>query len=117
MNRRQLILSSTALGVSTLAMAESRTTAAAGTSGAPSQPGPPLPVPQTGSIPVAFLISDGAVVIDFCGPWEVFQDVSVPGRSDNAFELYTVAETTKPIQASAGMKIVPDYAFASAPAP
>jgi transcriptional regulator GlxA family with amidase domain len=77
----------------------------------------PLKPPAKGSIPVAFLISDGAVIIDFCGPWEVFQDVSVPGRSDNAFELYTVAETTKPIQASAGMKIVPDYTFASAPAP
>ena len=27
------------------------------------------------SIPVAFVISEGAVVIDFCGPWEVFNDV------------------------------------------
>ena len=34
-----------------------------------------LKPPDKGQIPVAFLISDGAVVIDFCGPWEVFQDV------------------------------------------
>jgi hypothetical protein len=32
-----------------------------------------LKPPDKGQIPVAFLISDGAVVIDFCGPWEVFR--------------------------------------------
>jgi len=74
---------------------------------------PPLKDP----IPVAFLISDGAVVIDFCGPWEVFQDVVIPSRTDPAFRLYTVAETTKPIRTSGGMQIVPDYTIANAPAP
>jgi putative intracellular protease/amidase/YHS domain-containing protein len=77
----------------------------------------PLPPPAAGAIPVAFLVSEGAVIIDFCGPWEVFQDVSVPGREGDAFRLYTVAETTKPVHASGGMTIVPDYAFATAPAP
>ena len=32
----------------------------------------PLTPPAEGSIPVAFPISEGAVIIDFCGPWEVF---------------------------------------------
>ena len=77
----------------------------------------PLKPPAEGSIPVAFLISEGAVVIDFCGPWEVFQDVMIPGRMDMAFQLYTVSETTKPIQVSGGMKITPDYAVETAPAP
>ena len=77
----------------------------------------PLKPPAEGSIPVAFLVSDGAVVIDFAGPWEVFQDVSIPGRKDAAFSMYTVSETTKPIQASGGMKIVPDYSIENAPAP
>jgi putative intracellular protease/amidase/YHS domain-containing protein len=75
-----------------------------------------VPAPQ-GSIPVAFLLSDGAVVIDFCGPWEVFQDADVPARQERPFRLYTVAETTRPIRASGGMKIVPDYDFAHAPPP
>ncbi len=57
------------------------------------------------------------MVIDFCGPWEVFQDAYIPGRPDAAFRLYTVAETTKPIQASAGMKILPDYSYETAPSP
>jgi transcriptional regulator GlxA family with amidase domain len=33
------------------------------------------------------------------------------------FRLYTVAETREPIEASAGMKILPDYTFENAPAP
>ena len=77
----------------------------------------PLTPPAQGSIPVAFLISEGAVVIDFTGPWEVFQDTSIPGRKDSVFRLYTVAETMKPIHASGGMKIVPDYTIANAPTP
>jgi putative intracellular protease/amidase/YHS domain-containing protein len=77
----------------------------------------PLKPPAEGTIPVAFLISDGAVIIDFCGPWEVFREVIAPGRKDHPFRLYTVAEATKPIQASGGMKIVPDYTFTNAPAP
>jgi transcriptional regulator GlxA family with amidase domain/YHS domain-containing protein len=80
-------------------------------------PSNPLVPPAKGSIPVAFLLSEGAVVIDFCGPWEVFQDVSIMGRTDDAFHLYTVAETTSPIKASGGLKIVPDYDLATAPAP
>jgi putative intracellular protease/amidase/YHS domain-containing protein len=77
----------------------------------------PLKPPAQGSIPVAFLVSEGAVIIDFCGPWEVFQDVSIPGLKDDPFRLYTVAETTNPIHASGGMKIIPDYTFETAPAP
>jgi len=70
-----------------------------------------------GQIPVAFVISEGAVIIDFCGPWEVFRDVMVPGRGDHPFRLYTVSDKTSPIQAGGGMKIIPDYTFANAPAP
>jgi len=76
----------------------------------------PLVPPANGSIPVAFLISDGAVVIDFAGPWEVFQDTHT-ARGEAFFHLYTVAETLKPVRASAGMKIVPDFTFKTAPAP
>ena len=76
-----------------------------------------LKPPDKGQIPVAFLISDGAVVIDFCGPWEVFQDVMIPGREEMPFRLYTVAETKKPIRSSGGMQIVPDYTIQEAPPP
>jgi transcriptional regulator GlxA family with amidase domain/YHS domain-containing protein len=76
-----------------------------------------LKPPAQGNIPVAFLISEGAVMIDFSGPWEVFQDVMIPSRQDHPFRLYTVSETTAPIRASGGMQIVPDYTLATAPSP
>lgn len=78
--------------------------------------------PPSGRIPVAFVISDGAVMIDFAGPWEVFQDVMMPWRGHTMdaqmpFRLYTVAEKMATVRASGGMKIQPDYTFANAPAP
>ncbi len=81
----------------------------------------PLKAPATGPINVAFLLSEGAVLIDFAGPWEVFQDTMAPGRGpmedQMPFNLYTVASDTKPLRASGGLQIVPDYGFADAPAP
>jgi len=73
--------------------------------------------PRNGAIPVAFLLSEGAVVIDFAGPWEVFEKAYVPGPNPHPFELYTVAETAAPIQAGGRMTIVPNYAITSAPPP
>ena len=120
MNRRQLIVSSTALGLAPLATAGAAAVpaaAAAANARASVAPGAPLPVPAAGPIPVAFLISDGAVVIDFCGPWEVFESVQVAGRRDAAFTVYTVADTTRAVQASGGLEIVPNFDFKSAPTP
>ena len=117
-SRRQLLQASTVLGC----LAAAPLSVAASEFGGHDQPRPsavtnPLKPPAEGAIPVAFLVSDGAVVIDFAGPWEVFQDVMIPGRMDMPFQLYTVSESTKPILASGGMKIVPDYTLENAPAP
>ncbi|HEY6070127.1 MAG TPA: DJ-1/PfpI family protein [Chthoniobacterales bacterium] len=84
---------------------------------APTETKDAIKPPEKDPIPVAFLVSDGAVVIDFCGPWEVFQDVNIPDRQDMPFRLYTVAQTKKPIRTSGGMQIVPEYTIADAPAP
>ena len=82
----------------------------------------PLKPPAKGPIPVAFVITEGTVLIDFAGPWEVFQDVLVPSRGKDMedqmpFELFTVSEKTEPVRISGGLRIVPDYAFADAPHP
>lgn len=74
-------------------------------------------VPPAGGVNVAFLLSDGAVVIDFAGPWQVFQDADVVGRTQPAFNLYTIAETNAPVTVSGGAQVVPKYALSSAPAP
>ncbi len=112
MKRRELLKSSAAFGLLAAVPGPAVESPAGGAAAAP-----PLAPPAHGSIPVAFLLSEGAVVIDFCGPWEVFQDVSVPGRPGDVFRLYTVAETAAPIRASGGLRITPDYTFADAPAP
>jgi transcriptional regulator GlxA family with amidase domain len=112
MKRRELLKSTAAFGLLAAVPGPAFESPAGGAA-----PAAPLAPPAHGSIPVAFLLSEGAVVIDFCGPWEVFQDVSVPGRDGDAFRLYTVAETAGPIRASGGLKITPDYTFANAPAP
>jgi transcriptional regulator GlxA family with amidase domain len=121
MNRRDLL---TAAAAAALVTAETSPALAA------EQPTPhfepksvkPLRPPSKGKIPVAFLISSDAQVIDFTGPWEVFQDVHVSSRGTTMdermpFELFTVAESTAPIRATGGLKIVPDHDFASASAP
>jgi transcriptional regulator GlxA family with amidase domain len=81
-----------------------------------------LTPPAKGKIPVAFAISEGVTVIDFAGPWEVFQDVHVEKRGQEMdeqmpFELFTVSEKIEPLTGSGGLKLVPDYTFANAPAP
>jgi transcriptional regulator GlxA family with amidase domain len=77
----------------------------------------PLTPPKNSAIKVAFVLSEGATVIDFTGPWEVFQDADVP----IPFELYTVAPSRVPIRTSGngrhGISITPDYTFADAPEP
>jgi transcriptional regulator GlxA family with amidase domain/YHS domain-containing protein len=118
MNRRELLKRSAALGL-TAAGSFSIPGAAAATLDAARESTTlnPLTPPANASIPVAFLISEGAVVIDFCGPWEVFERVYLPDRKLDAFSLYTVAETAAPITAGGGLKITPNYTIANAPAP
>ena len=127
MNRRKLLTNSAALGLASVipSLAIDRLFAAtgavqSGSSADKSQPKDrpnPLIPPAQGSIPVAFPISRGAVIIDFCGPWEVFDAADVPGHEGDVFQTYTVAETLEPITASGGMKIIPNYTFETAPPP
>ena len=83
-----------------------------------------LQPPEGRKIRVAVVLTEGAVVIDFAGPWEVFENVHVGGADMDQqmpFELYTVGKDRKPIHTSGGMKpgmtIVPDYGFAEAQTP
>src|ERR1700746_1014908 len=125
MNRRELLKRSVALGLAAGIPSLAAGTLFAGTGAIPANSATdktrvtsnPLTPPARGSIPVAFPISKGAVIIDFCGPWEVFSAVEIHGRKDPAFHLYTVAETKESVRASGGMEIVPGYTFQTAHAP
>jgi putative intracellular protease/amidase len=79
---------------------------------------------KDGMIKVAVVLSERATVIDFAGPWEVFQDVMMEDSHGNhvmPFDLYTVAPTKTPLHTSGsgrqGMTVTPDFAFDDAPAP
>jgi len=117
MKRRQFLKNTSSMGVAMIAaFHESDDTSrqerltSSNTSG--------LTPPAEGKIPVAFAISDGATMIDFAGPWEVFQDVMLmEGGMNHPFTLFTVADKTEPIRSSGGMRIIPDYTFATAPTP
>src|SRR4051812_1124518 len=69
--------------------------------------------PTNGRIPVAVLISEGVTVIDFAGPWEVFQDVMVGDQMP--FQLFTVSDNAETITATGGLKLFPNYTFANVP--
>jgi putative intracellular protease/amidase len=56
---------------------------------------------------VAILLFDGAEIIDYAGPWEAFGEAG--------FEIFTVAEKAKPINAVFGQKVTADYTFANSP--
>jgi len=87
-----------------------------------------LKPPAKGPINVAFLISDGANVMDIAGAWEVFGDAMLTSKgkpwheSDGddmvmPFNTYTVSDSPKPVNAANGLMIVPNYSFETAPKP
>ncbi len=129
MKRRQFLEGSAAFGVVAAYAACTGRNVSAGsdshgqTSSTAAQPvSNPLIPPPHGTIPVAFVISEGTVMIDLAGPWEVFNDVMIPSRGSSMddqmpFRTYTVAESTNPVEFSGGLKVVANYTFANAPAP
>lgn len=75
-----------------------------------------LPVPAEGNIPVAFVISKNAEVLDFTGPLEVFS-AAWTDDWDPMFEPYFVADSMVPVMVTGNMRVMPDYTFDNAPQP
>lgn len=77
----------------------------------------------TTKLNVGILIFPAVEVLDFAGPFEVFSRTRLSGgvesRRDDAsapFTVFTVAKTNDMIEAVGGLKVTPEYDFASAPA-
>jgi putative intracellular protease/amidase/YHS domain-containing protein len=77
----------------------------------------PLAVPASGEIRAAFLLAADAEVIDYAGPWGVFEYVMVGEKHQHPFKLCTVAASRDPVKTSFGMTVVPDYTFDNLPTP
>ncbi|SCF22381.1 YHS domain-containing protein [Micromonospora haikouensis] len=76
----------------------------------------PLEPPATGTITVAVILSSHAELVDFAGPWGVFEYARLDdGRTP--FTLTTVAATTDPVPISGGMVVVPGHDVETVPAP
>ena len=76
----------------------------------------PLPDPNSGRLPAAFVLGPQAVVLDFCGPLEVFTDATTKDGNP-LFVPYMVAATKDPVTVGGGMKVIPDHTFKDAPQP
>jgi transcriptional regulator GlxA family with amidase domain len=67
---------------------------------------------------VAILIFNDAEVLDFCGPFEVFavsRDRQDPKQ--HLFNVYTVAESDRPVIACNGLSVNPAYTLETCPSP
>ncbi len=72
---------------------------------------------------VGILLFDQVEVLDFAGPFEVFSRTRLEAglesrRSDESapFTVFTVAERAGPILATGGLRVIPHFHFADAPA-
>lgn len=101
MNRRHLLAGS--LGGASIALFGAHTLAAG------------RELPRRSQINVAFLLGQGANVIDTAGPWEVFQDTM--GESGQHFSLYTVAPSKDIVEMTGGFEVKAKYTIENAPAP
>lgn len=88
----------------------------AGGAAAPDSSAARLPVPPEGNIPVAFVISKNAEVLDFTGPLEVFS-AAWTDDWDPMFKPYFVADSMAPVMVTGNMRVMPDYTFDNAPQP
>jgi putative intracellular protease/amidase len=68
---------------------------------------------------VAIVIWDGAEILDWGGPSEVFESASRFGQDNDkpAFNVYTVSKTKDPITSQRFVKVLPEYSIADAPKP
>jgi transcriptional regulator GlxA family with amidase domain len=63
---------------------------------------------------VGILIFDNAEVLDFSGPFEVF-NVANEINTERLFKVFTIAETEDIVMAKFGYKLKPDYSIANHP--
>jgi transcriptional regulator GlxA family with amidase domain len=120
MNRRRFLTTVTTAGTALAAAGTTRVLAAASDPKTTDVKGlviqtSKLTPPAKGGIPVAILISAGLNVIDFSGPWGVFESLNIPGAIEPPFHLFTVAESAEIVTSGSGLKIKPDYTFANVP--
>lgn len=64
---------------------------------------------------VGIFIFNGAEVLDFAGPFEVFS-VASEIHNHSLFQVFTIAKNSEPIISINGLSVNPDYTFEDSPA-
>ena len=68
---------------------------------------------------VGILVFEDVEVLDFCGPFEVFSatrlDEGKRWEDPSPFNVFLVAEKKKPVVASGGLRVLPDYDLRDCP--
>ena len=68
---------------------------------------------------VGILVFPQVEVLDFCGPFEVFSvtrlNESARREESSPFEVLLVAETTEPVTATGGLRVIPDVSLDACP--
>lgn len=74
---------------------------------------------ETYSRNVAIVVWDGAEVLDWAGPSEVFESAGhfAQNGDERAFNVYTVSKTTDPIVSQRFIRVLPQYSITDAPRP
>jgi transcriptional regulator GlxA family with amidase domain len=67
-------------------------------------------------IKIAILLFPDIETLDFCGPLEVFTAANI-ANEEKLFDVYTFAESNKPLRTINGLHVVPDYAIGELPQP
>lgn len=72
------------------------------------------------SCTVGIFLFDQVEALDFAGPYEVFTTASrvfqrLQPHVETPFKVITIAESTGPVQARAGMRVLPDFDFRAHP--
>jgi transcriptional regulator GlxA family with amidase domain len=65
------------------------------------------------SITTGILLFENMEELDFVGPWEVFTMARHSGHETD--RVVTIAERAEPVRAAKGLRVIPDYDFATAP--
>jgi transcriptional regulator GlxA family with amidase domain len=63
---------------------------------------------------IAVAVFEGAEELDWAGPWEVLSAWS-SGWPDDGVEVFTVADSTDPVQCAKGLRVLTDHSWESAP--
>ena len=68
---------------------------------------------------LGIVIFDEVEVLDFCGPFEVFSvtrlDETLRFEEPSPFDVFLISQFNRPVIASGGMKVIPDFTFDTCP--